>query len=592
MRGNTFALLLTAVVVLLLSIGMASGPKEVPPPSQPPLVTKKPSAKDNPPAHPGKPTEPSQLTTDEETLKTAKLASDGKTLLDFFRGRTLTDKERAAIEALIQKLGDNLHKVREQATAELIAKGSIANTLLQEATKSRDPEVVKRSEKCLRRIQEKDHPCEVALAAARLIASRKPAGAVEVLLDYLPFADNESIVEELLRTLTLVGADKGKSDPVLVKALADKEPKRRGAAAEVLCRIGLGEQKEAVRKLLQDPVPVVRLQVALALALAREKDAIPVLIDLLPQLPQAQAWQAEDLLFRLADGNAPPSVSLGGNENQRLKCRDIWAKWWKEHAAKVDLARLTGSPRLLGYTLVVLLDDKIIRELGPDKQTRWEINNIEFPLDAQVLPGDRVLVAEYQGNRVTERNRKGEILWERKVGAPLVAQRLSNGNTFIACTFSMIEIDKNDKEVFTYVPPAGERIMKAYKAPDGKVVCQTSSQVNAGPYRIRRLDSSGKELGHFTISLGMPLSGGRLHVLPNGHILIPHNGENKVVEYDSLGTSVWEVKVEQPIAATRLSNGNTLVTSMNQFRAIEFDRNGREVWEYRQNTRVTRAVRR
>ena len=56
--------------------------------------------------------------------------------------------------------------------------------------------------------------------------------------------------------------------------------------------------------------------------------------------------------------------------------------------------------------------------------------------------------------------------------------------------------------------------------------------------------------------------GGRLDVLPNGGILVPHHLENKVVEYDPNGKAVWEVSVELPIIATRLPNGHTLVTSM------------------------------
>jgi len=53
------------------------------------------------------------------------------------------------------------------------------------------------------------------------------------------------------------------------------------------------------------------------------------------------------------------------------------------------------------------------------------------------------------------------------------------------------------------------------------------------------------------------------------------------------------VKIDQPIAATRLPNGNTLVTTMLPNRgAVEFDRLGNEVWTYRTNTRVTRALRR
>ena len=106
------------------------------------------------------------------------------------------------------------------------------------------------------------------------------------------------------------------------------------------------------------------------------------------------------------------------------------------------------------------------------------------------------------------------------------------------------------------------------------------------------LDTTGKELHSFTVNLGTRLFGGRLHMLPNGRVLVPHNAENKVVEYDINGKAVWQVEIEQPVAATRLPNGNTLVTTMTQNRAVEFDRSGREVWEYKTDTRVTRALRR
>ena len=108
-----------------------------------------------------------------------------------------------------------------------------------------------------------------------------------------------------------------------------------------------------------------------------------------------------------------------------------------------------------------------------------------------------------------------------------------------------------------------------------------------------RLDGKGKEIKSFPVNLGTRLFGGRIHMLPGGRVLVPHNAENKVVEYDVNGKAVWQVEIEQPVAATRLPNGNTLVTTMLPGRgAVEFDRSGVEVWSYRTFTRVTRALRR
>ena len=115
---------------------------------------------------------------DERRLETAGLKHDGEALLRFFRQRTLTDKERDKVKALVRQLGDESFKAREQAVAELVARGPIAIDLLKQALKDSDLEVVRRAERCLHRIQQKDYPVEVPPAAARLLAQRKPPGAV------------------------------------------------------------------------------------------------------------------------------------------------------------------------------------------------------------------------------------------------------------------------------------------------------------------------------------------------------------------------------------------------------------------------------
>ncbi len=246
---------------------------------------------------------------------------------------------------------------------------------------------------------------------------------------------------------------------------------------------------------------------------------------------------------------------------------------------------------MLGRTLIVLLDLREVQELGNDNQPRWELKNLNLPLDAQLLSEDRVLIAEYNANRVSERNLRGEILWQRNVIGPLVAQRLPNGNTFIATASHFLEYDKDQNEVVNIqISEDGiQTIMKAIKTPSGDIVCMRADG------QIVHYDAKGHEKSSFPVSIGVKLFGGRIQVQPSGRVLVPHNAEGKVVEYDAKGKMIWEVAIEQPIAATRLPNGNTLITSMNPgVGAVEVDRAGVEVWSYRHssNTRVTRAIRR
>jgi len=526
--------------------------------------------------------EPGSIADDERVLRAAHVGTDGPALLEFFRKRTVNDVDSSRIEKLIEQLGDDSFDVRQKASAALAALGNVAVPLLNQATHSDDIEVVRRSEKCLEQIKA-GSGAAVPLAAARVLRQRKPPGAAAVLLAFLPSAENDLLSEEVRNTLAALAVRDGKPEKALVDGLGDKVPLRRAAAGEALCRAG-AKQLPAVRALLKDSEAAVRFKVAMALARARDREAVPVLIGMLGELPEGQAWQVVDFLCLLAEDQAP-TESVGSDLSSRQKCRDAWAGWWAKHGRKVDLAKLDRAAPLLGYTMVILLDRNLIMELGADGKTpRWKIEDVQFPLDAQVLPGGRVLVAEQQGNRVTERTTKGEVKWEKQIDGPLMAQRLPNGNTFIATRTQLVEVDRTGKEVSSHSQPGGDLIMKAQKLPNGDVGVVTMGR------RFLRLDSTGKELASFKVNVAT--SGGRIDVLPNGHVLVPEMARDKVVEYDSGGKPVWEADIEEPIAAVRLRNGNTLVNSMKQKRAVELDRAGKEVWEYKSNTRVTRAWRR
>jgi hypothetical protein len=526
---------------------------------------------------------PIALRGDEQKLENVGLPTDGPSLLNFFRRQTLTGATREKLTTLVQQLGDRSFRIREKASTELPTMGMIAVPFLRQAATSADLEVARRAEACLRQIDEKDLRVGVPSAAARLVASRKPEGATEVLLAFVPSVDNESVAEVVRSALVAVAVHDGKPEKALLEALEDPVPARRAAAVESLSQAGLAKERPEMRKLLHDPDLVVRQRAALALATAGEKEAIPVLIDLLAQSPPPRGRQAEALLLRLAEDDAP-AVALGTDDAARNQCRDAWAAWWHEHHDKVDLGQLDAIRLLRGYTLLVMLDAGLIVEVDADNKPRFRVEGLEFPLDAQMLPGDRVLVAEANGNRVTERTRKGEIVWEKRVQMPLMAQRLPNGNTFIATQSQYLEVDPGGREVINRQLPSGEFIMKAQMLEDGEIACITSSS------RFVRLDTTGREVQSMPVNV--QTSGGRIDVLPSGHVLVPEMRNNRVVEYGTEGKVVWQVPFNQPIAAVRLANGNTLVTSYNQKRAVELDRAGKEVWEYKTDTRVTRAFRR
>jgi HEAT repeat protein len=522
------------------------------------------------------------LAADLQVLQNAGISSDSSSLLEFFRRRTLTETDRTRIEALIRDLGSNEFTERQRASANLVAEGNRAKPLLRRAAGHPDLEVRRRAEECLKAIRDQDDGLNVVSAAARLLVNRRPSGAAEVLLDFLPFAEAEGSSEEIQPALIALAIRDGKPDPVVAAALRDKDPVRRAGAAVALCQPAASDVRPEIRHLLHDPDLNVRLRVGLALAVGKEKEAIGVLIDLLADLTPSQGWRAEECLCRLAGDQAPP-VSLGLDPSSRRKCRDAWAAWWREHAATTDLALLNQAPPMLGFTLVILLDQNQILELDRSNHIRWQVEGLRYPLDAEVLPGNRVLVAEHDANRVTERNTKGDILWEYAIEEPIMAQRLANGNTFIATQDRLIEVDRTSRQVLSIVQNSGE-IMKARKLPNGEIVFASFR------HRIVRLNPEGREIASFPAFVS--IWGGRLDVLPNGNILVPEHDRNRVVEYDAKGNVIWEVKLPDPIAAVRLTNGHTLVTFMTKQQGVEIDREGKVVWDYSAKTRVTRLFRR
>jgi HEAT repeat protein len=495
---------------------------------------------------------------------------DGKQLAEEFRSRTLSDAEFDKVTALIKKLDGDSADDREKASQELVALGHRAVPLLRQAGQSDNARVAAMSAKCVELI-EKDSPNPLPGPAARLLVLRRPEGTLETLLGYLPFADNDTLAEELRDLIVAVAFRDGKADPLLVKALEDKVPARRGAAAYALCRAEQTDHLAAVRKLLQDPDPEVRLITARGLASIRQSDAVPTLIALLGDLPVSRAWEIEDYLSHLADGKGP-NVVVTSDPASRAKARDAWEAWWKEQGHTVNLAKVDFTRRLLGLTLVVDNSGQVA-ELDAAGKVRWKITGLNGPMDAQLVPGQRVLVAEQNSNRVTERDMSGKILWSKDgVAQPFVVQRLRNGNTFIAGRNQILEVDKDGKEVYSHLRQ-NEWLMAATKFRDGQIAYVN----NQGQYI--RLTPDGKEVKSYHVAFPPNFGFNVAEILPNDNVVISVQAAGKVTELTPEGKTAWEVSVQHSGVPCRLPNGHTLVPNVTTSRIAEFDRAGKLVAE-------------
>ena len=497
--------------------------------------------------------------------------TEGPALLAMLHKRTLSPDEEKKVMEAIRRLGADKYPIREKAAIELVARGRMILPILREAIKKNELEVIRRAQGCIAKIEE-EPANRLPLAALRLLALRKPPGAAETLLAYLPFAEEE-VVSEAQSAMARLALRDGKPEPVMLHALADARPLIRAAAAEALA--ASVEARPEVRKLLSDADMSVRLRVALALS-SRDPEAVAFLIGLIAELPGEQAGQVHDFLTPLAGDQAPlaPDDSADG----RKKSSAAWAAWWKENAAKAELVRLS-NPQLstLGFTVICEHNTGRIVELGRDHKPRWTIVGTQNPTDAIALPNNRIIVAEYTGNKVTERDLKGSVIWTKQLnGNPHNIQRLPNGHIFIATNMQIVEVDRNGKEVFTLpnvqqLTNVSGQLTGAYKTRKGQIIATTQNGLCV------TLDATGKQLKSFNTGRGNAW----MDLLPNGRILLAQNGGNKVAEYDPDGKLLLELDVPQVSMVTGLPNGNFLAASHNTGRVVEMDRKGKVIWEYR-----------
>src|SRR5260370_42688943 len=112
--------------------------------------------------------------------------------------------------------------------------------------------------------------------------------------------------------------------------------------------------------------------------------------------------------------------------------------------------------------------------MGHDPPPRSSFGASHYATEARMLPNKRVLVSEYNGRKITERDTKGKILWQKQVnGLPYNIQPLPNGHVLIVTSNQITEVDRSGKEVLT-INNVGS-LTNAYKAKNGHIIAMTSN---------------------------------------------------------------------------------------------------------------------
>ena len=184
------------------------------------------------------------------------------------------------------------------------------------------------------------------------------------------------------------------------------------------------------------------------------------------------------------------------------------------------------------------------------------------------------------------------------------AQLLPSGNILTHTTSTnVVEIAPNKEIVWKYEakPAAGVKRVEVHsfqRLPDGLTMV-----AEGGNARIVEVTKDGKIARAIPLEVGKPdahRDTRRVRKLPNGHYLVAHEGLGLVREYDRVGATVWQYKLDlggRPesgghgveghgtavFSAIRLKNGNTLIGGGNNNRVLEVNPGGDIVWELKQD---------
>jgi hypothetical protein len=543
------------------------------------------------------------LDRDEQFLKKNSVGPDAAGLLRFLRGKAPRDVDPRRIEPLVRQLGSSNFAERKRAQQGFKAIGFPALPALREAQTSRDPEIARTAKLCIATIAAENW--RLPIAAVRVLMRKRPPGTLEALLQYLPFAVDEATAEEIWFGLDALAVSGGKIHPALLAALTDELPVRRAVSACIVGHRGNADQRAAVRKLLSDADAQVRLRAAQGLLAAKDKAGLPVLVELLNELPVELAWQAEELLHWAANAKGPEPVIGAGKPEARRKCREAWKAWLRQHGPQLDLQKPADKGRrpclVVGVGTVpprrdwVRLDlSRVAFVYGCDGKRRWQSRPAEQLGDAQFLGGGRVLCMRSPDNfSVAEYDLEGKLLWKYKWGkfCPHFCRRYPNGNTFIGgFLIQFVEVTREGKEVYfqDFAPnghaPAG---MFPLQLNNGNLMWSSSFiQMERGPHTtLAELDpNTGRALNKTPLPRDFTTTHHTVEELPNGHFLVAGEHiwgqfgaktDGGVEEFDASGKSVWKHVLRGTSRAKLLRNGNILLS---QVGLIEINRAGEKLW--------------
>jgi hypothetical protein len=395
-------------------------------------------------------------------------------------------------------------------------------------------------------------------------------------LAYIPSCNDDNIQDLLGECLGLYLNDQNTPPPALIAASTSSIEEIRTFAGRVLAQSPNEIAQKTCTTLLSDSSVRVRFEVARESIKNQNKSAIPVLIEMMTKVPAEKAEAIDQTLRAIAKDKSPES------KNDSKVDAAAWNTWWQKEGTQLVLTPGFKNQEALKNFLVVESFNQEKKSgrvflVTPSGKTLWEITNLSNPTDALLLPNNKILITEQGANRITERDTKGNISWEKSVTNPFHSQRLSNGNIFIASRNKIVEVGRNGNEIFSFSYP-NETILAACKTRTNEYALLSYNGV------FLKLDSKGNEVSKSRIPFptNFGINGGA--ITQNDRVLVSIPTLNKIMEFNFSGQSTWESTITMPGIPTKLLNGNVVAPSLNGSKIVEIQMDGKIIYESAPNS--------
>lgn len=417
---------------------------------------------------------------------------------------------------------------------------------------------------------------QVTPALIRLITLVRPANAIEIILAYIPSCNDDNVLDLLGECLGLYLNDQNTIPPALIAATTSSIEEIRTFAGRVLAQSPNELAQKSCTTMLSDSSVRVRFEVARESIKNQNKSAIPILIELMTKVPAEKTEAIDQTLRAIAKDKSPES------KNDSKADAVAWSTWWQKEGTQIVLTPGAKTQEALKNFLVVESFNQEKKSgrvflITPSGKTLWEIANLSNPTDALLLPNNKILITEQGANRITERDTKGNISWEKSATNPFLSQRLSNGNIFIASRNKIVEVGRNGNEIFSFSYP-NETILAACKTRTNEYALLSYNGV------FLKLDSKGNEVSKSRIPFptNFGINGGA--ITQNDRVLVSIPTLNKIMEFNFSGQATWESTITMPGIPTKLPNGNVVAPSLNGSKIVEIQMDGKIIYESAPNS--------